>query len=410
MDRGYRDLESQYDQGRTNVDPRERNMYTWSQSGEKHKQLSEKHKRSCSFTHGHKHDVMTYQARTLTSWQALGMFSGSVFDNSRLWVAVGCTILLAIICAIVTFVLVKDPAALKAGKFLAVGTFLNVFVGVMLGFFLSSSVTRWYSCVTGFLELFDAVRNMQMQCHALGVKPELENKLMRYGVLSVWLLHVELIVWSKPPRERQGTHQELWASIEKDRPGLLERSEKEHLMHCGEPSGLIWTWVCSLVGRMSQDGDIPPMASPTYGRVLSLVQAAHGGIRSINASMIAQPPFIYTHMLATLVHLNNILNALAFGMLLGVTIGVLEHAEGARGNRQIARDVQNLVVGFFFMIVGPILYQALLMVAVTIAQPFNDETAAIPTLALLAGLERDLRDGWRFAENPPSWDKPQFKK
>merc|ERR1719420_185859 len=99
------------------------------------------------------------------------------------------------------------------------------------------------------------------------------------------------------------------------------------LINCPEPSALIWTWVASLVGRMAQDGDIPAMHTPTYGRILGLVQAAHGGIRSINASMVVQAPFIYTHMLSTLVHLNNILNALSFGMLLGVTIGTIMQNE-----------------------------------------------------------------------------------
>eukprot|EP00747_Dinoflagellata_sp_TGD_P163390 gnl/TRDRNA2_/TRDRNA2_182019_c0_seq1.p1 gnl/TRDRNA2_/TRDRNA2_182019_c0~~gnl/TRDRNA2_/TRDRNA2_182019_c0_seq1.p1 ORF type:complete len:407 (-),score=63.52 gnl/TRDRNA2_/TRDRNA2_182019_c0_seq1:74-1294(-) len=404
------DLEAQPGSSRKFAD-----MYTWLRT-EKPSDLDDKSRGSMSFTHGHKTDVMTYQAKTLTSWQALGMFHGSVWDNSPLWISVVCTLVLAGIFAVFTYMVVPDPGALKAGKFLQVGTFLNVFVGVMLGFFLSSSVNRWYSCATGFLELFDAIRNMQMQCHALGVRPELENKLMRYGVLSVWLIHIELMVWAKPPPYRDAEKQRLWKQLYEERQGLVVQPERVTLMNVSEPSALIWTWVASLVGRMAQDGDIPGMATPTYGRILGLVQSAHGGIRSINESMFVQAPFIYTHMLATLVHLNNILNALSFGMLLGVTIGVINANEGPKGDGvsatsgQVARDLQNLTVGFFFMVVGPCLYQALLNVAILIAQPFNNEDGIIPTLTLLASLERDLKDGWKFAENPPSWEKAYFKK
>merc|ERR1719161_1546190 len=142
---------------------------------------------------------MTYQARALTSWQALCMMQGTVWSKPVIWIHVLQSLIIVAIVAVIVFFLTEDPAALKAGKFVKVGTFLNVFVGLLLGFFLSSSVNRWHVCATGFLELFDAIRNMQMQCHALGVPPELENKMMRYGVLSVWLIHIELMVWAKPP-------------------------------------------------------------------------------------------------------------------------------------------------------------------------------------------------------------------
>merc|ERR1719272_1360957 len=118
---------------------------------------------------------MTYQAASLTSWQALGMFHGS------LWKTVLQTLVLSAIVAVIVFFLTEDPAALKAAKFIKVGTFLNVFVGLLLGFFLSSSINRWYACATGFLELFDAIRALQMQCHALGVSPQRESTMIRYG-------------------------------------------------------------------------------------------------------------------------------------------------------------------------------------------------------------------------------------
>merc|ERR1719316_2231815 len=111
-------------------------------------------------------------------------------------------------------------------------------------------------------------------------------------------------------------------------------------------------------------------------------------------------------------------------MLSGVTIGTISQSgigskpavgeapefEDKASKGQGARDIQNWVVGFFFMFVGPILYQALLQVAILIAQPFNNEDAMIPTMRLLDDLERDLRDGWRFSETPPSWEKPVYKR
>eukprot|EP00747_Dinoflagellata_sp_TGD_P096117 gnl/TRDRNA2_/TRDRNA2_166732_c1_seq2.p2 gnl/TRDRNA2_/TRDRNA2_166732_c1~~gnl/TRDRNA2_/TRDRNA2_166732_c1_seq2.p2 ORF type:complete len:239 (-),score=48.88 gnl/TRDRNA2_/TRDRNA2_166732_c1_seq2:98-718(-) len=179
---------------------------------------------------------------------------------------------------------------------------------------------------------------------------------------------------------------------------------------------------------MAADGDIPPMQSPTYGRIMNLLQSAHASIRVVKSSMNLQAPFVYTHMLATLVIINNILNALAFGLLAGVTVGTIVQAKGIPESPipgapeppkdpfkdkategQMSRDIQNLVIGFMFMVVGPCLYQALLQVAILIAQPFNNEDAMIPVMRLLNDLERDLRDGWRFANNTPAWSAPSFK-
>merc|ERR1719507_1588361 len=81
---------------------------------------------------------------------------------------------------------------INPAKIQKLGTFLNVFVGLLLGFFLSSSMNRWYGCVNAFLQLLDAVRSMQMQMIALGVDREHCEKLSRYGILSAWLLHLSL--------------------------------------------------------------------------------------------------------------------------------------------------------------------------------------------------------------------------
>eukprot|EP00747_Dinoflagellata_sp_TGD_P027092 gnl/TRDRNA2_/TRDRNA2_132380_c0_seq4.p1 gnl/TRDRNA2_/TRDRNA2_132380_c0~~gnl/TRDRNA2_/TRDRNA2_132380_c0_seq4.p1 ORF type:complete len:512 (-),score=87.57 gnl/TRDRNA2_/TRDRNA2_132380_c0_seq4:87-1622(-) len=402
-------------------------MYTWSSDGDVRTGDTEtdmhheaKKRRDCAAVFAGKQDTMTYQARNLTSWQALCILQGTVWSKPNIWIHLLQSLVIVAAVALAVFFLAEDPAALKAGKFVKVGTFLNVFVGLLLGFFLSSSVNRWHQCATGFLELFDAIRNLQMQCHALGVPPARENFLVRFGVLSVVLLHMELVIASRPQIEHITVKRRMWLALENERPGLVLPQEKNMLRTTDEASGLIWTWVASLVGRMAQDGDIPPMASPTYGRMLNLVQAAHSGIRSVRSSMVVQAPFIYTHLLANLVHLNNILNSLAFGMLLGVTIGTITQANTPKAERppqmtrgatdnQAARDIQNLTIGFFFMMVGPIIYQALLQVSILIAQPFNNFDAMVPVLKLLEELERDLREGWKFSECTPSWDKPNYR-
>merc|ERR1740121_2503724 len=197
----------------------------------------------------------------------------------------------------------------------------------------------------------------------------------------------------------------------------LTKVEADILQTCEDPAEHVWIWVASLVGRMSQDGWIPPMASPTYGRIMNLVQAAHSGIRTVKLAIIVQAPFNYVHMLATVVHLNNIFNAISFGMVTGSTIGTMLQYSG-RGltyerntikHGDIISDLENLVISFVISLVGPFLYQVLLEVSLHIAQPFSCVEDQIPTERLLDGLQRGLSDAARIGAAPPSWEAPCLK-
>merc|ERR1719253_2411737 len=103
---------------------------------------------------------------------------------------------------------------------------------------------------------------------------------------------------------------------------LLYPIERQALqtVECG--STMIWVWIGSLIGQMAKDEDIPPRNTPTFGRFMSLAAQAHNGIRQTRMSTTVRPPYLYTQMLAVLVHTNNIINAISFGMTSGAAVGV----------------------------------------------------------------------------------------
>jgi len=402
-------------------------------------------------------DTMHYDTRKLTRWSSLFIMQGTVWTSSSLWWHILSLLLSTLVVAALVFWCVPDPVAVKVSRFRKISTFLNVFVGLLLGFFLSSSMVRWYTCVNGFLELLDAIRNMQMQMYALGASEERIETLQRYGVLSAWLLHELLHVSALPAEEQKEATAEMWKRLEvmsrqsgrmqeasPNTPGRTLRSRrgwtssKEEAKHFGfdevpsnawlvpqeitmlknvdDPPGMIWMWVGSLIGRMAQDGEIPPMASPTYGRIMNLAQDAHSGLRQIRASVYVQAPFVYVHMLAVLVHINNGLNAISFGLTVGCASATVTsryrytrlHDVKSSG-KNVVQDLQDVLVSFFFSIVGPLLYQALLEISVCIASPFGSDLANIPTGRLLESLNKDLWDGKQMANCPPHWDTPSFK-
>lgn len=377
-------------------------------------------------------DNMTYSARSLSAWHSL-FVDGTVWSNRSLWVSQAWVMLVALVVGLIAYVWVKDPASLKVGKFNQLAAFLNVFVGLLLGFFLTSSMNRWYACAEGFLALFDAIRNMQMEFHALGVTEESESQVIRHGVLSAHLMRLELHRSVLRSSCQRAFLEEEFQNILRERPGLVAPREEQFLKKMlikedGQPSAAVWTWVASRIGRMAQNGEIPAMQTPTFVRIMGMVQAAHQGLRTVRGAIVVQAPFVYVHMLSTLVHLNNFINALSFGLVTGVTFGtfsqggvasplpgvegsplpaVEEYKKSARAS-EMAVDAQNLIISFAFSVFGPFIYHALLEVAICLAQPFDHEQGHIPVKRMTRNLERDLCDGKLFSGSLPSWNQPSF--
>merc|ERR1719482_1743573 len=279
---------------------------------------------------------------------------------------------IAVFVSIITVFVVPDPATLKVAKFTEVSKFLNVVVGLLLGFFLSSSMNRWHTCVNGFLELLDAIRNLQMQFVALGVPEEGNNLCLRWGFASAWLLYGQLLVETirLGPSNQEGSQASelMWTRLEKkvariDGSGttmLLTPQEVSVLRLTRDPPGMMWMWVAALIGRLAQDGWIPGMPTPTYGRIMNLCQSAHGGIRQVRAAISVQAPLTYTHMLATLVHINNLLNAVTFGIVSGLAIGTSLMANNVKGlgyndarKQDDQQDLQSMAVTFLYCFFGP---------------------------------------------------------
>jgi len=358
-------------------------------------------------------DSTRYDISLMTSWNTFAMTKGAVFDNPTTWRCMTFTIILAVCVAAGTHQSV-NVGLINPERFQTMGTILNVFVGLLMGFFLSSSKNRWYGCINAFLQLLDAVRNMQMQMIALGVDRDRTEMLTRYGILSAWLLHLSL----NNSNQKSGHDKKLetessnlekrWAQLEQVRPHLVKPGEKQRLWHHRECYALLWTWVASLIGRMSQNGEIPPMASPTYGRIIEIVESAYGSIRQVGELTLVKAPFVFVHALAVLVHVNHILNAISFGLVMGLTTQVVM-VEAENKLSELPRLLGCLFMQFCMSMVAPFLYLCLLDVCVCLSQPFTYQETKIPALQFIKSLEEDVASALVMADNI-KWEKPCFKK
>lgn len=260
-----------------------------------------------------------------------------------------------------------------------------------------------------------------MQLHTLGVKKERIDIVMRYGVLSAKFLVHELRIRQMTPEKQKEATDALWRHLESgpSQYTTLLPEERKILEPIVDRAGQMWIWVGSLVGRMAMDGDVPPMASPTYGRIMGLAQSAQEGLRQVRTSIIVQMPFVYVHTLACLVHLNCILLVITLGLALGVTSHGIrqyvhhyyyeEHPDPTIRVIPLTAQLQSLIVETLKGIIGPLLFQAFLEIAISVVSPFSDADAAIPVHRLTCSLETDLKQSFILADNPPHWEKPIFK-
>eukprot|EP00439_Symbiodinium_sp_Y106_P050032 s5572_g6.t1 len=378
-------------------------------------------------------DSMNYDARKLVTFEVFWNFSGTVWMKSSLWKMMGILLMIALCIASSVALMVSDPAELDVGRFQRISTFLEVVVGLLLGFFLSSSVQRWYNCTNGFLELFDAIRSLHMQLNALGVPKERLRLCLRYCVVSAHCLDNDLIASAMAPSERVEFLRGQWDTLAADAEdgdvftdrsksfATLLPSEREILKKIEDPAQTLWVWVTSLLTRMAADGETPPIPSPTYGRIITIAEQAYSGIRTVRASIRVQPPYVHVQMMAALVLVNNLINAVSFGMTAGVTVSMclaryhISPTSKTPGSADVSHSLQDLAVGLILATVGPFLYQALLEVAVCIAQPFtaaghdSKSPGRIPTEKLLCNLEKDLRDIEHMSLNLPWWKQTYFK-
>jgi len=367
-------------------------------------------------------DPMTYTLAWLKSWQVFYIFTDTVWDNDALRKVMTRLLLLALLTCVLTYNLMPDPTLLDATKFSEITSVLSLFVTLMLSFFLSSSVKRWIECVSGFLELFNSIRNLSMQLHAMGVEKRRSEMCLRYGVLSAHFLVHELRCRKLTPEKVQEANSAMWQYLESSPSEYtrVEQGERQILEQLADRPGQMWVWVGSLIGRMALDGDVPPMPSPTYGRIMNLAQEAQGGLRQVRTSIVVQMPFVYVHTLACLVHLNCILLAISLGLAVGTTSHGIrqyvhhyyyeEHPDPTIKVEPLTSQLQSLIVELLKGFFGPLLFQAFLEIAISVVSPFSDGDAAIPVQKLTKALETDLRQAAYLANNTPLWETPYFKK
>eukprot|EP00440_Ansanella_granifera_P013005 gb/GFBE01014127.1/.p1 GENE.gb/GFBE01014127.1/~~gb/GFBE01014127.1/.p1 ORF type:complete len:273 (+),score=67.59 gb/GFBE01014127.1/:1-819(+) len=270
-----------------------------------------------------------------------------------------------------------------------------------------------------------------MQFIALGVPKKEESHILRHAFASAFLLYEQLLFDNKRLAldfSEEAEKALMWQKVSEtpalmceDGQMLLDSDQIEMLKCTRDPPCVLWTLIAAHIGRLAEDGWIPAMATPTYGRVMNLCQCAHAGIRTVRASICVQTPWNYAQCLAALVHINNALNSMILGLVSGLVLATTlqRYSVGGYTGSVSLQEMERECSGFFVTLmlctIGPVVYQSLLLIGLSLAQPFEDEDARIPMDRLLAQLELDMCDSMNLIDRmkhmskftPPAFKRPQ---
>jgi predicted membrane chloride channel (bestrophin family) len=325
--------------------------------------------------------------------------TGTVLMDSHIWKVVGALCLVAVCIATCVIFLLPDPHMLDTGKFETIVKYLKVFLAFMLGLFMNNSLTRWWQTVNTTTDYFNNVEKLLFMANAFGVPPNRRAEIIRYAIASCICLRTEgCQTWEKDENKIR----DAWASTidELLDDGYLLDDEVDVLLTIrpGDRAVCIWGWISAVLCVMFNQEDMKPMA---MNRLTQQCQVAVDMVSQLKVQICIQLPFMYAHMMACMVHLNNVLVATNCGLGLGGSIAdilhgskaTMRHASQHENTVNVAtfEGAQSTIVYLVTLLFEPMLYQAFLQIGANFCYPFGVEDHHVPLHAMILDLETNLQ-------------------
>lgn len=304
--------------------------------------------------------LLKYDVGHVNSAASLFQFTGTVFSSCTLWlhallyISIG-----AVSCTLVLF-FCKSPELIKAHRISELVWYMSALVAFLLGFYLTASVSRWWSIRSAMLGgLWGAVNDL---CYLLAVHfSQPENKALQALVLRYGLASFELTFM-----QGSGIDGDL---LELVRKGLLKHDEAGKLQPLPSKAQVVWVWIAGIFQGLAQQGKI---SSRLLVQIYGICSSARMSINGVFTYVDTQLPYAYVHLLGVIVHLNNILVAAKCGIVSAIAINQLMRPEHETPISD-AENVQVLCLQILTLVAMPIVYHALLIEAASLSDPFGDQ-------------------------------------
>jgi hypothetical protein len=316
-----------------------------------------------AFGHAGKPKILSYDLDSLVISGALHTAlktAGTVFSmdsslaKSQLWYT-----FLFLVTLIVTYVwFPHDSTRSPSDALEELARYLNVFIPVVLGLYISLCLARWWSLrIDGIGAVLDASANIALLMSGMFPDPEFEglhDQVLKWGVASL----STIVSSCRGKKEIDG--------LGPKGDGLLSDEEMEimeSVPYRARPV-LLWCWILMLNSKICEEHNLPP---GKYRDIAQECVLARNGISLIWTYLRTQLPFAYVHLVAILVNLNNLVTSVKCGMSMALGIKTEVYSE--------------CVNQILFLFVVPPLYQGLLGISHVIHDPFGEDMLDFPVMA-----------------------------
>jgi hypothetical protein len=315
--------------------------------------------------------------------------AGTVFMDPCIWRIVGYLLVLAFTIATLCLLLVPNAENLEAGSFDTLLKYLKVFLAFMLGMFMNNSLGRWWTTVNALTDYFNNVEKLLFCMNSFGVPVERRQEMLYYCVASCHCLNTEVTTaFYKEDDDIKEMWNDLFSMFVRN--GWLDQDRITMLAQIRAPerAGACMSFISGTLAVMFEKEGLKP---PAMNRLVLQCQIAVDMVAQLKVQICIQMPFMYAHMMACLVHLNNILVSISCGFSLGAHIGKLMHLIGNGKVAETLGSVQGLLLVLVTLFVEPMLYQAFLQIGTNFCYPFGKEYHHVPLTLMIRDLETNCR-------------------
>jgi hypothetical protein len=305
--------------------------------------------------------VIQYDPVQLTSLSTLLTLRGSIFMQKAMWTVVAVAVVLAGLVAVGIVKAIErydhiNPESFSTETISSVIRSVTVAMAFLLGLFVNNAMERWWGIIKDFESLFLAAKQLVAFLIYIEADEDIRTAVARQVVLSIEMLRYEKIV-SCLDGEVDDNWREYFRELTASRHMLEEERTCLEAVPAEDRSHFCWTLASKSI--RSIDETHPRISVHVY----KVVQQGMSAVSGLNTSSNFQFPFLYTHMLAYMVHLVNLLTATGAGITIGIVVARSRHDPSA------GVDASAVFKEVLFLFIQVFLYQAFLGIGAALSFP-----------------------------------------
>jgi len=312
--------------------------------------------------------VIQYDPVMLTSLSTLSVLRGSIFFQGAMWkvvlvaVAITAVVAVAIVKAIEKYDHI-NPNSFSTETISSVIRSVTVAMAFLLGLFVNNAMGRWWGIIKDFEQLFLSAKQLVAFLLHIEADEDIRMTVARQSVLSIEMLRFEKVVHTM-----EGHPEDNWRKkfdklalkghmLEEDRACLQTVPTEDRSFYC---------WAMISKAMRSIDETHPRISVHVY----KVVQEGMAAVSGFKTASSFQFPFLYTHMLAYMVHLVNMLTAIGAGITIGLVVARSQVSpKDASGLPTVPIDASQVFKEFLFLFIQVFLYQAFLGIGAALSFP-----------------------------------------